>query len=176
MRRTHALPMLLAVAMLATCGFSAWGAPITLNGAGTPRETALSVNYDVETGRVLVTAPEGFPLTAIQLLSASQQFTSTCESLGGAFDLCTSEEVFKVLPDGFPSVELGQILSADLAGDGLLADLLVNGATVGGGFHAGDGPLLVHADFVPEPSSGVLLVIGGFLFWRRRRRSLLANR
>jgi hypothetical protein len=79
------------------------------------------------------------------------------------FDVCLPQQVFKLVPGGFLEANLGPILEPKLARDSLLSDLLVDGASVGGGFYFGDGPLLVHTGFVPEPSSLGLLLFGAIL-------------
>jgi len=79
MSRTKIIPHILGFVVLATCVCPTRGESLPLIGAGAPDELALSVVYSVETGWVSVLAPEGAPLTAIQLTSASGQFTSQCE-------------------------------------------------------------------------------------------------
>jgi hypothetical protein len=132
-----------------------------MKGAAAPSNSGLSIVYSWETGGVVVTAPEGYPLTALRLESAAGLFQPSCENLNGSFDLCWPDRVFKLAADGFSSVDFGAILSPETSGTLLLNDLTVNGATVHGGFHVGDGPWLVHSDFsVAEPSSCVALGMG----------------
>jgi hypothetical protein len=140
---------------------------------GAPTADGLSVVYDPATGRVTATPPTGTQLTALELRVAdsnSLAFTGTCEDLSGPFDVCKPEKVFKLKTAGFDYVDFGAILPANLAGQEVLAGLLVGGASMGGGFNTGTGKFLVHPDFVPEPFSGIMLGLGTILLGVAQRR------
>ena len=142
--------------------------PVRLMLSDVPVPTGLSVLYDFDSGRVSAKAPDGTGLTALQLLSDNDLFTGECENVDGAFDVCAADEVFKLEIEGFESVDLGPILDPNLGGQGLVEDMWVNGASVGGGFDTGDGAFLV---VIPAPSSGFILGCGlCFLFASLRRR------
>ena len=136
--------------------------PVPLSGSGKPVPTGLSIVYDPGTGDVSASAPITTDLTALQLLSQGSLFTGQCDNTSGAFDVCDPDEVFKLETDGFATVGFGPILLPNIGGDTLVKDLLVNGASVGGGFDVGSGTYLVHPDFVPEPSSGFIFACGLF--------------
>jgi len=140
--------------------------------ATVPSTQNLSLVYEADTGRLTVDAPAGAPLTAIEVRSSAGRFTKTCEGLGGPFDVCSTSKVFKMDVAGFDRVELGAVLPQNLTVDELKGDLIVDGATAGGGFNQGDGTLLVHRGIaIPEPSSltlGLLSFLGTWSFVRRR--------
>jgi hypothetical protein len=146
---------------------------------GTSTLDGLSVVYDPDTGRVTATPPAGTQLTAFELRSADTSrlaFTGNCEDLGGPFDVCTPTKVFKLKTAGFDYVDFGAILPANLPGNDVLADLLVGGASVGGGFKTGTGKFLVHPDFVPEPLSATLFGLGAVVLGAMsRRRRVVGN-
>ena len=148
MRQNHRLEYLIAVTVLATCVSAVQAESMSAKASATPSPSGLSIVYAAETGGVTVSAPEGLPLTAFRLESAAEMFLPSCQNVEGSFDLCDPDKVFKLRTGGFSSVDFGHILDPDLPGDLLLGDLTVTGATLHGGFHVGDGPWLVHPDFL----------------------------
>jgi hypothetical protein len=141
-----------------------------LHGSASPVSAGLSLIYDPGTGHLTVDAPNGIKLSAFQLESTGSHLTGQCEHMGGPFDVCTNSKVFKLVTDGFETLDLGPVLQPDLRPNDLLDDLTIDGATLPSGFHVGTGAYLVHPAFVPEPGSGALLLAAGWLLlWRHRR-------
>jgi len=162
-KRLFFLSTLVAVSLTFVAALSAQEEtdPIPLMASGATVSTGLSIIYDRESGRVSASAPLSTDLTALQLLSENSLFTEECVGVDGAFDVCNPDEVFKLVVDGFATVDFGPILTPNLAGETLLMDLKVNGASLGGGFDVGDGPFLVHSDFlIPEPTTGIIFGCG----------------
>ncbi len=159
----------LLVVLLATS--ATWAATIELvSNDVSPQH--LSLVYEAGTGRVTVDAPDGMPLTAIELRVADGSFTQNCENLGGPFDVCSTTKVFKMSMSGFDRVELGPILPQNVSEGSLRRNLVIDGASVGGGFNQGEGLMLVTPGIgVPEPSSltlGLLSFLGSWTLVRRR--------
>jgi hypothetical protein len=149
--------------------------PSAMSPAGFPITNGLNVVYDPASGHVTATAPGGTFLTALELRSQSAAFVGSCENLSGPFDVCNEGKIFKLDTEGFGTIDFGAILPAGMSGAALLEDLMVDGASKGGGFLTGEGVFLVQADFVPEPIGGSLFV-GGALLLGLAVRSRLRHR
>lgn len=162
------LSVSLLLVMGATSSVSA--AAIQLS-SGVPVSNGLSITYDPDTGRVSVDAPGDTKLTAFELRSASQQFTQTCENLGGIFDVCSANKVFKMDPNGYGAADFGAVLPTNLDAVSIMSDVTVDGASLGGGFDVGQGIYLIHKGVVPEPSSFGLAGIVLLALGRLRRLS-----
>ncbi len=163
----------LAVAACLAVTSQARTAPIPLTPASSPVPDGLSVVYDRMTGRVTATAPTGTSLTALELRSGTSSFlTAGCEGLTEMFEVCDPDKVFALDTNGFTSVDYGAILPTGWTVDEMAADLVMDGATVGGGFNTGSGAFVVVTPPVPEPTSACLLATSvGMLCMAFRRRS-----
>ncbi len=171
MSRTQPLMLLLATIVGFVVPSVVRATPSPLTPSGVVHDDALSVVYDPATGHLSAMSPDGSPLSALELKSASKMFTSECDNLGGVFDVCTDAKVFKLTTAGFEDVDFGAVLPTDVSGQSLLDDLAVDGATFGGGFETGSGMYLVHPDFVvPEPAAFALFGLGAMLMGATRRR------
>lgn len=163
-----AILLLAAIASLAVVP-AVHASAISLVPASAVSPDRLSIVYDPASGNVTAHAPQGTKLTAFELRSSSMQFTGACGGeFFGPFDVCSAEKVFKLSTGGFDTLDLGAILPAGLSASALADDLITDGASLGGGFRVGDGPILVA---VPEPMSAGLLAAGvaGLLVFRRKR-------
>jgi len=127
-----------------------------------------SIIYNPSTGEVAVDAPAGVELTSINVDSAGGIFTGAASAnLGGSFDNDADANIFKATFGGsFGSLSFGNVAQTGLAQDFVLNDLTVVGSLAGGGA-LGDVDLI----YVPEPTSWLLLVLGGFVsvVWRRSK-------
>ena len=93
--------------------------------------------------------PPGAPIPPIEI---------SCENLGGSFDNCSSENIFKATIGGsFGSISFGFIGARGVSQDFVLNDLSVVGSLAGGG-DLGDVDLIYVP--VPEPSALLLVLIG----------------
>lgn len=129
----------------------------------------IAVVYNAGTGVVGVQAPADTPLTSFNIASASSIFTGAGpkENLDGSFDNWSADNVFKATFGGnFGSLSFGALAQPGLSADMLLADLTVVGSKDGGG-DLGD----VKLQYVPEPSTMILLALGllGLIGVVRRR-------
>ena len=127
-----------------------------------------SVGYNPGTGEIWVDAPTGTELTSINIDSAGGIFTATAAaSLGGSFDNDADGNIFKATFGGsFGSLSFGNVAQTGLSQEYVLSDLSVVGSLSGGG-DLGEVDLI----YVPEPTAGLLLVVGvlalGTRFTRR---------
>jgi hypothetical protein len=127
--------------------------------SGQPGDGQTSVGYNPGTGEVWVDAPDGVELTSINIDSANGIFTAeAAENLGGSFDNDADGNIFKATFGGsFGSLSFGNVAQTGLSEDFVLDDLTVVGSLAGGG-PLGDVDLI----YVPEPSAGLLFVLGAW--------------
>ena len=138
----------------------ATASPVPMSPRSSASASGLDLIYDVNTGNLTATAPEGSSLTALQVTSASGLFNDTCGNLTGPFDVCTADKIFVLNTDGFVSFDYDNVLDPGLDPSMLVNDLEIDGASSGGGFNVGTGPYFVA---IPEPTS-VLTLFFGFAF------------
>jgi hypothetical protein len=126
-----------------------------------------SVVYNPATGELAVDAPAGVELTSINIDSASGIFTGeSAQNLGGSFDNDADNNIFKAtFGSSFASLSFGNVAQPGLDETFLLNDLSVLGSLQGGG-DLGEVDLI----YVPEPSSLLLLCLGGLAFAAFRGR------
>ena len=154
---------------------SALGAGIYLTGTyaavapdGIAGDSQTSIGYNPSTGEVFVDAPAGVELTSVNVDSAGGVFTGTAAAnLGGSFDNDADGNIFKATFGGsFGSISFGNVAQTGLTQEFVLGDLTVVGSLSGGG-DLGDVDLI----YVPEPSAGILVLLGlvGFAVARRSK-------
>ena len=137
-----------------------------MKGEGTDQ---VVVSYDFFDGNLSVIASE--PITSVSVESASGIFTgSPAANLGGPFDVDTDVKVFKaVFGSDFSEVDFGAVAQPRLGRDFFINDLTVSGSLAAGGTFGPDVQYgtLTHP---PEPSTLVLLALGGVGLALHRRR------
>jgi hypothetical protein len=124
---------------------------------GTRDDGQTSIVYYAQTGEVAVDAPAGTELTSVNIESTAGIFTGDpAENLGGSFDNQDPHNLFKAtFGSSFGSLSFGNVAQAGLTQEFLLTDLAVVGSLTGGGA-LGDVDLI----YIPEPASGLLLLLG----------------
>jgi hypothetical protein len=88
--------------------------------------------YDPETGGFSVVTSE--ILTTLEIISKSRIFTGdAAQNLGGQWDVDRDDKLFKLLPEGFRSLDFGRVAPPDLTAEFLAQDLLIDGSRLAGG-------------------------------------------
>lgn len=131
--------------------------------------SGIYLEYDPATGRLLLET-NGLNVTAIELLSTDEIFTGQRPAvLFGAFDVFTPTKLFKLQAGGgFQDLDFGFAMAPGLS-SAQIQGLRVSGAIFPQG---GLGEVTVRYGALPEPSSAMLLALGGCGLIRvaRRRR------
>ena len=130
-------------------------AAIQLGGATGDQQTSLV--YDAGTGELAVDAPSGQELTSINITSTDGIFIGVKPSvLDGAFDNFAADNLFKATFGGsFGSISFGNVLPAGIPESELATGLSAVVSLAGGG-DLGEVDLV----YIPEPTTGVLLLFG----------------
>jgi hypothetical protein len=130
-------------------------AAIGANGIRGDGQTSLV--YNPGTGELAVDAPAGTQLTSINIDSASGIFTGQpAQNLGGSFDNDSDTNIFKAtFGSSFGSLSFGNVAARGLAQALVQGDLTVVGSLAGGGALGN-----VDLIYIPEPATGLLLVLG----------------
>jgi hypothetical protein len=133
---------------------------------GQRADVQTSVIYDARSGELIIDAPSGAELTAINIDSASGIFVGEAAAqLGGSFDNDSDTNIFKAtFGSSFGSLSFGKVAQPGLAEGFMLNDLTVTGALAGGGDLG-----TVDLIYVPEPDAVVLLILGILFYgWLQR--------
>ena len=138
-----------------------------LAGNGNRGDGQTSLVYDAATGELRVDAPADKELTSINITSDGNKFLGDKPaSLDGAFDNFDQGNLFKATFGGsFGSINFGNVLPANLSELELVADLSAVGSLAGGGDLGA-----VDLIYIPEPSSGILLILAMLLSGVLKRR------
>ena len=115
-----------------------------------------SIVYDPTTGELAMAAPAGSQLTSVNIDSAAGLFTGdAAQNLGGSFDHDGNDNIFTAtFGSSFGSISFGNVAQSGLSKEFVLDDLTVVGSLAGGGDLE-----TVDLIYVPEPGSGLLLVV-----------------
>ena len=132
-------------------------------GTHEPKEDAVAIKYNPDSGDLQIQANTGVELTSFSLQSQSSIFSGQpYDVLEGQFDVSTNDLIFKAsLGSTFDTLQLSHAVPSGLNQDILLSDLSVDGSLAGGGRLA-DFTLV----FVPEPQSFSLSIVAfAMTFW-----------
>ena len=127
------------------------------------------VSYDAADGNMSVQATQA--ISSVQIESGGAVFTGDAANLlSGPFDVDTDVKIFTaVFGGGFNELMLGTVAQSGLTKDFLKGDLTISGSLQAGGTYDSND---VALNYVPEPSTTVLLALGlvGVVScgWRRR--------
>jgi hypothetical protein len=136
---------------------------------------AVVVSYDSTDGNLSYDG-NGLLITSMWLASEDHLFIVSNvdpEMFSGQYDVVSSAELFKLVgPRGVSGLDLGPVLPIGLTAESLLQDMFVDGSLQPRG-HLTDAPAGgPYLYVVPEPSTGLVALLGLALTgcWSRRRR------